>query len=421
MTETTASPMTAPPSGAPSRRGVAWLWLVALTALAGAWLAGVSTRDFVAHLDGQVHAIHCSVLPGDTPVLGASGCQAALMSPYSSFFRGWLWGGVPVSLLGLAVFAWIAIRAAHLALSKDVSRRQVLFLLLATLVPVGASAVWGTLAVTRLGEVCTVCAGMYATSGLGFVFALVAFLRARPGDGTPFPIRSWALGSAEGLAYVLVLVFAYAAFSPEGRRGAEGCGTLVDREDPSGSRLPFSGPDGGVPSIALLDPLCPACRAFDERLRASGLMDRMKIEVLLFPLDAKCNWMTKSSVHPGACLVSEALLCAPSRTAEILAHSFAHQEEWTALGKSDEPALARALETAFPEVKGCLGSASVKHKLNKGLRWAVANALPVLTPQLIVGDRRLCDEDTDLGLEFTLAAMLDAVSSPTTAAAAERR
>ena len=56
--------------------------------------------------------------------------------------------------------------------------------------------------------------------------------------------------------------------------------------------------------------------------------------------------------------------------------------------------------------RGCLGSTLVKNKLTKSLRWAVANGIPVLTPQLFVGTARMCDEDSDLGLEFTLAKML---------------
>ena len=48
----------------------------------------------------------------------------------------------------------------------------------------------------------------------------------------------------------------------------------------------------------------------------------------------------------------------------------------------------------------------MKSKLTKSLRWAVGNAIPVLTPQLFVGNARMCDEDSDLGLEFTLTRML---------------
>jgi hypothetical protein len=57
-------------------------------------------------------------------------------------------------------------------------------------------------------------------------------------------------------------------------------------------------------------------------------------------------------------------------------------------------------------VKGCLGGPQVRNKLTRSLRWAVANALPVLTPQLFVNNKRVCDEDTDLGLDYTLKRLL---------------
>ncbi len=50
----------------------------------------------------------------------------------------------------------------------------------------------------------------------------------------------------------------------------------------------------------------------------------------------------------------------------------------------------------------------MRAKLNKSLRWAVSNAVPVLTPQLYVRGQKVCDEDTDLGLEYALTRMLDA-------------
>ncbi len=55
-----------------------------------------------------------------------------------------------------------------------------------------------------------------------------------------------------------------------------------------------------------------------------------------------------------------------------------------------------------------MGTAVAKNKMVKSLRWAVANALPVMTPQLFIKGKRLCDEDTDLGLEYTLNKMVEA-------------
>ena len=136
---------------------------------------------------------------------------------------------------------------------------------------------------------------------------------------------------------------------------------------------------------------------------------------MLFPLDPSCNWMVTEALHPGACAVSEAMLCAggvvtgprdDKAAQEVLKWSFKNQEKLRELASKDERALRTRLESTFPKVKGCLGSTGVKSKLTKSLRWAVANAIPVLTPQLFVGNSRMCDEDSDLGLEFTLSKMV---------------
>ena len=41
-------------------------------------------------------------------------------------------------------------------------------------------------------------------------------------------------------------------------------------------------------------------------------------------------------------------------------------------------------------------------KLNQQLHFAADNAIPVSTPQMYLGDLKVCDEDTDLGLRYTL-------------------
>src|SRR2546430_1665760 len=63
--------------------------LIATTAAAllGCCFAAVSTNDFMQHLDRQVHAIHCSFIPGAGKEMGETGCKAVMMSPYSSYLR----------------------------------------------------------------------------------------------------------------------------------------------------------------------------------------------------------------------------------------------------------------------------------------------------------------------------------------------
>lgn len=394
----------------PRRRGLVWPWLVVVAALLGCFYAAASTQSFITWLDGQEHAISCSVVPGAEAEVGSTGCRTAMLSPYSSVFRTSIWGGLPIALPALAVFAFLAAFSVYLGLKKDANRRDTGFLLLATLLPVGTSVAFAVISATKLGEFCSTCIGIYAASGAAFIFALIAHLRALPApEGTPRPWGRWLFWFLEGVALVGVLVGLYLASVPSDRQSVErGCGELVKQEDEAKVLLPMPvAPTATTPAIAVLDPLCPACRAFDRRLRASELDQRLDTDLLLFPLDSKCNWMVKTSLHPGACVVSEAMLCAPEAAEQVLAYAFAEQERLLELGKTNEAALKADLEQKFPAVKGCVGSAAAKAKVNKSLRWAVANALPVMTPQLFVAGTRVCDEDTDLGLEYTLTRMLE--------------
>jgi uncharacterized membrane protein len=426
-----------PPS---PNRGRIWPWLVALVALIGCVYASMSTHSFVTWLDGQEHAISCSVLPGEAATTGATGCKTAMLSPYSSLFRTSLWGGLPVSLPALGVFAFLAAFAAYVGLKKDRTRHDTGFLLLATLLPVGASVFFATIAATKLGEFCNTCIGIYLASGLSLLLAIVAHVRApSAGEGTPRPWGRYLVWFGEGVLTVGLLTGVYLAAAPAERPYAKvSCGQIVKSEDeakiliplhsqgkltaanltpddscPNGLRV-YGGQCALAPALAVLDPLCPACRAFDRRLGASELDKRLAVDVLLYPLDSKCNWDVKTSLHPGACLISEAMLCAPESAKRILDFSFAEQERLLELGKTNEAALKAEVEQRFPEVKGCVGSNAAKAKVTRSLRWAVNNSLMVMTPQLfvasspeLVADTRLCDQDTDLGLEFTLSRMLD--------------
>jgi hypothetical protein len=157
----------------------------------------------------------------------------------------------------------------------------------------------------------------------------------------------------------------------------------------------------------LLDPLCPACKNFSERLEASGLIEQLDLEAVLFPLDKECNWMVGESLHPGACGVSEALLCAGDQLPQVLKWAFDNQERLRELAAQDNARIYEEIKKKFPKLGNCVGKPDVRTRLNRSLRWAVANSLPVLTPQLYVNNQKLCDEDTDLGLEYALSRMLD--------------
>jgi uncharacterized membrane protein len=413
-------------------KALATVTLVA--ALAGLLFSSVATNDFANHLDRQVHGIHCTFVPGLADAsTDASGCQVTLMSRYSSVLRTEFWGGIPISLPAMAVFGFLAFWATYLlATGAHEERRSAVFTALAWALPLSTSLVMGYLSLVELDAVCKLCIGIYAASIMGFGSAIALFVRSRaqgpivppgPADetvreaGATMPDSRLPMGRrAErpvwwavplGLLFVLLPTGTYVAAMPTYDAYANGCGELASPADRYGVLVPLGGTPTGRPAIEILDPLCPSCRAFEDRLEASGLDERLDRKALLFPLDDSCNWMVSAAVHPGACEVSEAILCAPNEASAILAWSFEHQEEIIAAERAEDGAAARMVTTQFPSTRGCVGSTRAVSRLHRGLRWAVANELPVLTPQLFVDGRKLCNEDTDLGLEYSLNRMLE--------------
>lgn len=481
--------------------------LLALAAAAGFLFSAVSTSDFTAHLDRQVHGIHCSFVPGaDTPdVSGSSGCHATLMSPYSSILRDSVWGGIPVSLPSMAVFAYLFVCAlALLVLRKDAETRATGYQWLAWALPFLTSMVFGYLSLHELDAACKLCIGIYTSSSIGFVLAAIAFFGARaaqplanasreafddlgsaetaldervvdartaralpdaaetqlerseiaadqtidesgrapaieldeaprrkvrlatasemdrrirsgnvanrrrthePSDApadAPTGFGALAIAFVVGVVFVVVPVAAYAAQAPDFERFVGACGTLLHPEDEGRVLVPLGSQTREVTMIEVLDPLCPSCRGFERRFSQHPAAENVSRRVLLFPLDSTCNRMLTTPLHPGACAISEAVLCAEEDADEVLAWAFDHQEEIREAETASAGSARRMASERFPSLRSCIGSATVQAELNRSLRWAVANQLPVLTPQVYVNDTRICDEDTDLGLDYVL-------------------
>ena len=49
-----------------------------------------------------------------------------------------------------------------------------------------------------------------------------------------------------------------------------------------------------------------------------------------------------------------------------------------------------------------MDSKETKLRLDRMLRYIVENKLPVSTPQMYLGETRLCDEDTDIGMPYAV-------------------
>jgi uncharacterized membrane protein len=398
---------------------------IAFAAL-GLMFSAVSTFDFIAQLDRQVHAVTCSFVPG----LGgggpadSSGCYAVMMSPYSSLLRDVMWGGVPIALLSLGVFAYLVFLGFSLLVLPDRGRPVYLgYAVAAALLPAIVSVVYWYISVALIGTVCKVCIGIYvgsfgslAASVTGLILSLRSPRPPRSQEPHRLPLAWYGRSFGLGVLFVAMPLGAFLALRPTYTDEMSRCGELLHKEDKYGIRVKVNNVPGGIPAVELVDPLCPACNAFHNRLKASGLADRLQLEAIMFPLDDKCNWMVDQALHPGACTMAEAVLCAGDAGNEVMTWSLENQEDLRALAQKDPALLNARVVERFPAVAGCIGKNTVRSKINKSLRWISSNSTSVMTPQLFVDGVKLCDEDTDLGLEFSLTRMLSHQQTQTGAA-----
>lgn len=410
----------------------------------GLFFSGFSTHDYALHLDRQLHGTHCSFIPGLIEASsGANACTVAMYSPYSALFRGRFWGGVPISLFALGAYAFfLAASLGLLSRGATASRRALQAFGLASLTPLLASAVMFTISLTRLGAFCKLCVGLYAASlllAIAGVLVLKQIARERlaevsasmrapledayavPADPEPAPRPTGRLAiipiafAALGV-FASAPAFAYVSALPDYGPLLSKCGQLLVSTEKHGAlvKLPTSRPV--QPALMFVDPLCPTCKAFHERLETEGILDRLEPTVAVFPLDDECNWMVDRALHPGACQLSRAFLCADqsggAKARAVLTWSYENQEDLAEAGRAGKDALRAKIKARFPELDGCIDSKEVRQRLDRTLHFAIANKIPVSTPQLFLGNERVCDEDTDLGLRFVVGKLAPQVNQP---------
>lgn len=375
--------------------------------LLGLIFAAYSTLDYAAHLDRGVHDLHCSIVPGVAPTDNAEACRAAMYSPYAAVLKTMIWGGVPISLFALGAFSFFGTYALFLLLrGSAASRRALTFFGFVGVTPLLVSLLMFTIALTQLGALCKTCVGIYVSSTLLAIGAVWIGLQARRVGAGSAPFSQKMLWSGVWLAVLaacsLLPAVTYAATAPDHTPYIRDCGTIKAAPEDKHELLLLAGAAAAQDALFFEDPLCPTCRAFHSRLVGENVIERLNARVALFPLDSECNWMLGEPLHPGACIVSRALLCADNPRA-ALEWAFHDQETLAAAGKAGPKALQAKINAHFgAKIEACMDSAKTKSRLNKHLHYAAENNVPLSTPQMYLGKDRICDEDTDMGLSFTL-------------------
>jgi protein-disulfide isomerase len=338
-----------------------------------------------------------------------------MYSSYSAVLRDSLWGGVPISLFALGAFSFFAGFAVYLWLAKtNASKVSVLFYACVSVTPLIVSLVMFTISVTKLGSLCKTCVGTYIASALLAVGGLWLLAASRRGDDTTstgVPSTARPAGNPAMAAFWLFLLGAvtilpagvYAASAPDHRPYLNQCGQLKKPEDPSSALLKYRGTSAVKAALFFEDPLCATCKAFHERLLGEQVLEKLDVTLVMFPLDSTCNWMLDTPLHPGACTVAKAVLCGKTQTRQVLEWAFENQSALAKAGKIGDPSLRALIQQQWGQsMMTCIDSRDTKAQLNKHLHFAAENGVPVSTPQVYLGNQRLCDEDTDLGLRYTL-------------------
>ena len=220
-------------------------------------------------------------------------------------------------------------------------------------------------------------------------------------DGPLWMIPLWAIALA---VFAAVPAALYTSALPSYGPYLSACGKLEKPAETTGALLHVTLPAARQPATLFVDPLCPTCKAFHQRLSAEGLLDKLDLTLVLFPLDSECNWMLDRPVHPGACMVTKAILCSDHRALQVLDWAYDHQDEILAGAKAAAGAanVQHMIRQRWPGLDACMESKETKLRLDHNLRYIVNNHLQVSTPQMFLGETRLCDEDTDMGLSYTL-------------------
>jgi uncharacterized membrane protein len=408
----------------------------------GLFFAAFSTHDYAQHLDRQLHGTHCSFIPGLTDAeAGANACTAAMYSPYSAIFRTKYWGGIPISLFALGAFAFfLAWSITLLTAGNAASKRNWQAFGVAAFTPGMVSLLMFFISLTKLNGFCKLCVGMYVSSltlAVGGALALkhAAGPKSFGADDTlldpsavppGYPQPAYAVpetppaalgsliptgtlatvaGLFIGLGFAALLPsMIYVSKLPDYRPFLLSCGKIVEATESHSALVKIPTTQPVQPALLFVDPLCPTCKQFHDRLVSEGAFEHLEVNVAIFPLDSDCNWMLDRSLHPGACVLAKAFLCGDKAgtSRQILEWSYAHQDELRDAGKAGKELVRAKVKAQFPDVDACIDAKETKQRLDRILQFAVTNKIPISTPQFFLGETRICDEDTDMGLPYTL-------------------
>jgi protein-disulfide isomerase len=374
------------PPAAPAKRpappGALWVALAAS-------LLGVVLSIVLVRLHAQAHAgveSFCTI--SDTV-----NCDRVATSRYSIFL------GLPVALWGVLGYA-IAAALAGWGLAtpgrRSAAASGLLFVVAAA--AVAASVVLAVVSEVAIGALCLLCAGSWLLSVVLLVAAARACrgegIRAAVGEGLQALRKAPGRSGAAGLVLVAVIAAAAAIYPRYWEKartrpvppGSSAPGSAAPGAPAAGGAMPDpaapAGADGRTVVVEYSDYECPYCARAHEEMRAI-LQSRPDLTVVRrhFPLDSSCNSAVSRSIHPGACRLARAGICAEEQG------KFADMDD--ALFRNQRPgldvgAIAGQLGLDLERFRACLASPQTSARLQADISAALRDGVRA-TPTYVVG------------------------------------
>ena len=361
------------------RRSARLAIFLALAALGVAAATDLTVIHVKVHTDPSYHSV-CNLS-------AEVNCETVAQSPYAVFL------GLPVAVWGLCGFLAMALLALH----RPHARRSGLGWpgLLVLLTGLAAAAVVPLAAISKLfiHSVCLVCVASWAITG---VLAALSLLEARRAGGVAKAIRAdlEVLRQRRGLA----VVGALAAVAVPGLLRLAVPRYWNQAERPGTERLPHGTDVQGLPWIGAWEPAltlvefsdyqCPYCQRAERQTRSLVEENAAALRVVhrQFPLDASCNPLVARTLHPRACALALAAICAieQDRFWEMNDAIFSAEDK----ASFDVQAAASRLGMKIERFRECLSSPEAAARLSRDIE-AGREAGVRATPTFVVGGEAL--------------------------------
>ncbi len=335
-------------------------------------LAGLAVSAVLARLHAQAHAGATSFCALTDTV----NCDRVALSPLSVQI------GLPVAVWGMIAYALMAgLAASGLPRRPPGSTWPSGLLLLVSTAAAAASVALAVVSKVAVGAWCPLCVMSWLIS-----FGLVAAAwRACRGPGASGAVRAdLAALRARPLragAVVLVLLggvaLTSAAYPRYWKRGSAHV-----RKAPSQVTEPAAlATAGPVVVFEYTDYECPFCARMHEETRALAHRPDVTLVRRHFPLDPACNPAVRRQVHPSACTLARASVCAEAqgRLDEMEDALFANQRV-----RAPVEALASRLGLDLERFRACLSSPETERRLAADVAAGVRDGVRA-TPSYVVG------------------------------------